>query len=177
MAERCVALLRGVNLGRAKRVPMAELRSLVEDLGFTDARTLLNSGNVVFTARPAAVRGAARKIHEAVAQRLGVSAAVMVLTGAELGKILDENPLAGVADNPSRMLIAVFADATARENAKPLAAQSWEPEMLALGSRAAYLWCPDGISAGRLFETFDRTLRDGVTARNQATMTKLLALL
>ena len=54
MASRQVALLRGINVGRAKRVAMADLRALVEDLGYCDVRTLLNSGNVVFTAARAA---------------------------------------------------------------------------------------------------------------------------
>ena len=59
---RCIALLRGVNLGGNKKVPMAELRRLVEDLGFTEVSTLLNSGNVVFAARAHAGRGAAAKM-------------------------------------------------------------------------------------------------------------------
>ena len=56
---RCIALLRGVNLGGNKKVPMAELRRLVEDLGFTEVSTLLNSGNVVLKARANPVRRAA----------------------------------------------------------------------------------------------------------------------
>src|SRR5688500_20243128 len=89
MPERCVALLRGVNLGGNKRVPMAELRRLVEELGFTDARTLLNSGNVVFTARANQVRGAAGRIAKAIADELGVSTTVTVLTEVEIRAIIE----------------------------------------------------------------------------------------
>jgi uncharacterized protein (DUF1697 family) len=64
-----VALLRGINVGRAKRVAMADLRALVESLGYGDARTLLNSGNVVF-AVPAAAKGdAASRIEKSLATR------------------------------------------------------------------------------------------------------------
>ena len=174
--KRCIALLRGVNLGGHKKVPMAELRRLIEELGFTDVRTLLNSGNVVFTARANAVHGAAARIEQAVVDQLGVSSKVTVLTAAELGAILDENPLAAVADNPSRLLIAVFAADDARARAAELESRTWEPEALAVGSRAAYLWCPNGISAGELAEAVDRALKTGVTARNLATMTKLRVL-
>ena len=173
MPERCVALLRGVNLGGNKKVPMADLKTLVEDLGFTDVRTLLNSGNVVFTARANAVRGAAARIQQAVLDRLGVSSRVTVLTQAELGAILDENPLVGMCDNPSRMLVAVFAEPAARAKAVALMEKAWKPEVLAVGTRAAYLWCVNGISAGELGFAVDRALKDGVTARNLATMTKL----
>lgn len=152
---------------------MAELRLLVEALGFTEVRTLLNSGNVVFTARANAVRGAAAKIEQAVLERLGVSSRVTVLTAAELCAILDENPLAGLCDNPSRFLIAVFAEPAARAKAEALMARSWKPEVMAVGARAAYLWCANGIGAGEVAFAVDRALRTGVTARNLATMTKL----
>ena len=154
---------------------MAELRRLVESLGFTEVRTLLNSGNVVFTARSNAVRGAAARIERAVLDELGVSARAIVLTADELTEIVDENPLAGICDDPSRMLIAVFTEPAARAKAEALMQDSWEPEVMAVGARAAYLWCANGISAGQLAEAVDRTLRNGVTARNLRTMTKLLS--
>ncbi|HEU4828748.1 MAG TPA: DUF1697 domain-containing protein [Gemmatimonadales bacterium] len=176
MPQRCIALLRGVNLGGNKKVPMAELRRLVEGLGFTDVRTLLNSGNVVFTARANAVRTAAARIQQAVLDQLGVSSKVTVLTAEELGAILDENPIAGLCDNPSRMLVAVFAEEDARSRAVRLAEQRWEPEVMAVGKRAAYLWCVNGISAGQLGFAVDKALKTGVTARNLGTMTKLRAM-
>ena len=153
---------------------MAELRRLVESLGFTEVVTLLNSGNVVFTARASAMRGAAGRIEQAVLEALGVSARVTVLTTDELAQILDENPLAEICDDPSRMLIAVFTEPAARAKAEALMQESWKPEVLAVRKRAAYLWCVNGIAAGRLAEAVDRTLRNGVTARNLRTMTKLL---
>lgn len=170
---RCVALLRGVNLGGKKKVPMAELKRIVEGLGFTDVRTLLNSGNVIFTARANAVRKAAARIQQAVLDELGVSSKVTVLTADELDEILEENPHGGICDNPSRLLIAVFAEPDARAKAEALMARSWAPEVLAVGKRAAYLWCVNGISAGELGFAVDKALRTGVTARNLGTMTKL----
>ena len=67
---RHVALLRGINVGRAKRVAMAELRALIEGLGYGDVRTLLNSGNVVFSASAATAGNAASRIEEALAKKL-----------------------------------------------------------------------------------------------------------
>lgn len=176
MSARHVALLRGINVGRAKRVAMAELRALVEGLGYGEVRTLLNSGNVVFTAPEADGGEAAARIEEAMTARLGVSARVTVLTAAELSAVVSENPLREVALDPSRLLVAVLMDPAHRVRLEPLARRDWTPEVLAVGTRAAYLWCPEGLLASELPEAVGRALGDGVTTRNWSTVTKLHAL-
>lgn len=176
MADIRVALLRGINVGRAKRVAMADLRALVESLGYDDVRTLLNSGNVVFTVPKAARGDVGSRIEKAIQSRLGVTARVMVLTAAEVAAAVVECPLADVADNPSRLQVMVLADASARTQLEPLLKQRWAPEALALGARVAYLWCPRGVIDSRLMAVVSRTLRDAGTARNMATMTKIHAL-
>jgi uncharacterized protein (DUF1697 family) len=172
VAGRQVALLRGINVGRAKRVEMADLRALVESLGYTDVRTLLNSGNVVFTAPRAAPGKAAARIEEALAGQLGISARVTVFTAAELAAAVRDNPLLEVAGDPSRHFVAFLADPADRR-LEPLAGQEWAPEVLALGPRVAYIWCPEGLLASRLSEAVGRALGDAVTTRNWATVTKL----
>lgn len=148
MADRHVALIRGINVGRAKRVAMADLRALVLSLGYTDVRTVLNSGNVVFTGPRASP---------------GTAAAT-------------DNPLLGVADNPSRLLVAVLANPADRSRLKQLVQQDWAPDALAIGARVAYLWCPEGVLASRLWKAVGRVLGDAVTTRNWATVTRLHAL-
>jgi uncharacterized protein (DUF1697 family) len=176
VAGRQVALLRGINVGRAKRVAMADLRALVEGLGYRDVRTLLNSGNVVFTAPRAAPRDAAARIEKALATGLGVSSLVTALTAAELAAAVAECPLLEVADDPSRLLVAFLRGPSDRSKVEPLVKQGWAPEALAVGTRVAYLWCPEGVLASRLAETVGRALGDAVTTRNWATVRKLLAL-
>jgi uncharacterized protein (DUF1697 family) len=176
MAGRQIALIRGINVGRAKRVAMADLRAVVEDLGYRDVRTLLNSGNVVFAAPGAAGGDAAGRIEKAMAMRLGVSARVTVLSARELAAAVADNPLLAVADDPSRLFVAVLNQPADRKRLEPLARQDWAPDALALGKRVAYLWCPEGMMASRLAEAVGRALGDAVTTRNWATMTKLHAL-
>jgi uncharacterized protein (DUF1697 family) len=172
-----VALLRGINVGRAKRVAMADLRALLADLGYADARTLLNSGNAVFSAPGRAAPDAiAARIEGGMTERLGVSARVTVLTAGDLDAVVAVNPLATEITDPSRFLVAVLRDPADRARLEPLAAQDWAPEALALGPRAAYLWCPAGLLDSRLPEAVGRALGDGVTTRNWATLTKLHAL-
>ena len=116
MAGRYVALLRGINVGTAKRVAMSALRALVEELGYSEVRTLLNSGNVVFTAArlpafrrsaaptPAAhgaePRKAALRIQEALEAKLGVSARVTVISAEELVEVMRGTPWAAGAGAP-----------------------------------------------------------------------------
>jgi uncharacterized protein (DUF1697 family) len=176
VASRLVALIRGINVGRAKRVAMADLRAAVEDLGYGDVLTLLNSGNLVFTAPRATSDTAAGRIEKALAAELGVPANVIVLTAAELAAAVAANSLLGVADNPSRLLAAILRNPADQFKLKPLLKQHWAPEALAIGPRVAYLWCPEGVIASPLAEAINRLLGDAVTMRNWATMLKLDAL-
>lgn len=179
MASSHVALIRGINVGKAKRVAMAELRAAVEGLGFSDVRTLLNSGNVVFTVPGKAGKDLSARIQEAVAERTGVSAKVIVLTAAELAEIMAENPLlhaAEVADDPKRLLVTILSQPEDRKRVEPLTQQDWSPDVLALGRRAVYQWCAGGILASPLAAPLGKAIGDAGTARNWATLTKLQAL-
>jgi uncharacterized protein (DUF1697 family) len=172
-----VALLRGINVGSAKRVAMADLKKLFTSLGYGEVRTLLNSGNVAFTAPGEKPADTAARTEKAIEARLGVATRVTVLTGKDVAAAVSDNPLASVADNPSRLLVMAPPDARALAKLKPLLAQRWTPEALALGPRVAYLWCADSIVDSPLWKAANRALENTGTARNMATMTKLLAML
>lgn len=176
MIGRQVALVRGINVGRAKRIAMADLRALFESLGYRDVKTLLNSGNVVFTVPGTGRTNPAARIEKAMAERLGVSARVTVIGAKEIAAAVAENPLLNVAGDPSRLLVTVLNDPADRTRLEPLAQQDWAPDALAVGKRVAYLWCATGILDSRLAAAVNRALGDRATARNWATMLKLEAL-
>jgi uncharacterized protein (DUF1697 family) len=155
---------------------MADLRGVVESLGYGDVRTLLNSGNVVFSCPGKAPGDAAARIEKALAEELGVSARVTVLTADEIADAIASNPLEAVADNPSRLLLAVLQSTADRAKLEPLLKQDWGDEALALGKRVAYVWCANGINTSALMEAVGRALGDAVTARNWATARKLCTL-
>lgn len=174
-----IALLRGINVGKARRVSMEELRLLLAGLGYGEARTLLNSGNVVFSAPGTASRAAddaARRIEKAMQEKLGVPCRVMVVTAADLALIARENSLLQVADNPSRLQVAVPGARADLARLKPLLKEPWGAERLAVGTAAAYLWCPEGVIVSKLVKAVDRALGDSVTMRNWATVLKLTAM-
>lgn len=168
-----VALLRGVNVGRANRVAMADLRRLLEQLGYSDVRTLLNSGNAVFRADESAARRAAADIEAALARELGVTARVVVVGADELARAVRDNPLAPV-DDPSRFLVAFLAPDADVERLGPLVVQEWAPEAFAVSDRVAYLSCVNGITGSPVAEALARALGSAVTSRNWATVVKLM---
>jgi uncharacterized protein (DUF1697 family) len=167
------ALLRGINVGKAKRLAMADLRTLVEALGYTDVRTLLNSGNVVFdTAEKDAARIASR-IEQGIVEAAGFRSNVIVVSRRDVAAIVGDNALAAQVDNPSRLLVAFVRDATVLTGLAPLTSRDWAPEALHVGTKAAYLWCPGGVLGGQVVEASGRVLGDKATTRNWATVLKL----
>ena len=173
---RAIALLRGVNVGKAKRIAMADLKRVVEALGYREVKTLLNSGNVVFT-RPASVRGdPAARIETAIEKKLGVSCAVIALDAGELAEIVDENPLLDVANDPARLLVAFVRRPGDLKGFDDLKKTDWLPDRIAFGRRAAYLWCARGLLESPLAMRFLKASKEGATTRNWATVTKLHAL-
>ena len=176
MSASHIALLRGINVGKAKRVAMADLRALLGRLGYLEVKTLLNSGNVVFTVPRGIRRDHAGHIEQAIASRLGVSCRVFVLTAEALEAIVRANPLGDVADDPSRLLVSILARPADRTRLQPLTRGRWHPEAFALGPGASYLWCAGGILASPLAKAVNTALGDATTARNWATILKLKAI-
>jgi uncharacterized protein (DUF1697 family) len=170
---RYVALLRGINVGRAKRVAMADLRLLLSEAGFEDVSTLLNSGNVVFSSTRTDVETHAANIRKALQDKSGVDAAVVVLSSVSVDAIIASNPLRKVATEPSRLLVAFAQKAASLSALKELAARDWSPERLEIGKLAAYLWCPEGVIASKAIPAVERALDDGVTMRNWGTLEKI----
>lgn len=175
--DRRVALLRGINVGTANRIAMADLRALVEDLGYEEVQTWLASGNVVFTVPDGTAGDPAARIREALEDRLGVSCRVVALDREALGAAIEGNPLLDVADDPSRLLVSVLEGPEDVERVAPLVDEEWAPEALALGERVAYLWCPEGIHSSRLAKAVDHAVDGAVTSRNWRTLTRVAELL
>ena len=150
--------------------------SLLRSLGFSNVRTLLNSGNVIFTAPRTSPKSAAARIEKALVERTGVSARVMVVTADEIATAVAENPLLKVANDPSRFLIAVLGDPADRAKLKPLLKEDWGDEKLALGASVVYMWCANGILDSKLAAAVSRAVGHALTARNWATIQKLHAM-
>jgi len=171
---RFVALLRGINVGTAKRIAMADLRACYESAGFTNVRTVLQSGNVVFdSAGPVD----AAVLESLVEDATGVRAGVVVLGAQRLRTILDENPLADLADDPARLLVTFLDEVPDAAGIRRPSDDDLLPEVVVFGRYAVYQWLPRGVSESRLPAGFAKSLGTVATGRNLRTAQKIAALL
>jgi uncharacterized protein (DUF1697 family) len=179
-----VALLRGINVGGHNQVAMADLRAVVASLGHTDVATYIQSGNVVFTARQKDSRRIAAQLERAIDERLGAQPRVVVLSRDELAKVVTGNPY---AEEPNRKLVhVIFLSAqpsvetvAALEQAQAAAAAKGARDTVSAVGRAVFLHTPDGYGRSDLAARVARLkpLESlGATARNWATVTKLLSM-
>jgi uncharacterized protein (DUF1697 family) len=174
---RYVALFRGINVGKAKRIAMADLRMLLGKLGYSEVSTLLNSGNAVFTAEPAPNLEIANAIRTTVRGKLGVDAHVVVKSAKEMAAIVRGNVLGDVVTDDSRLLVAMTEDAKALGTVKALANRPWDADRIHIGKHAAYLWCANGILESKAAVALLGGLKEAGTTRNWATVRKIHALI
>jgi uncharacterized protein (DUF1697 family) len=166
---RQIALLRGVNVGGNRRVEMARLRALMEEIGYSDVRTYLNSGNVVFSGP----RRSERHLETAIAKAFGFEVLVVLRSRDELADVVAANPLRDVATDPAKHLV-VFCAGKASTDLEPA---DFAPETFLVREREVYLWAPSGIGTSPLAKLLAaKSLGDKSTARNWRTVEKLLAL-
>jgi uncharacterized protein (DUF1697 family) len=181
-----LALLRGVNVGGRNKVAMADLRRVVESLGHGDVTTYIQSGNVVFTSERTDTAAIAGELERALAETVGVRSSVVVLSRAELAQVVADNPFPDEAD--PKHLHAVFrgAEPDAEEAAAVAAAErrargKGSRDQAKVAGRTVYLRTPDGLGrselAAQLARAAPAAADRGGTARNWATVTRLLAML
>ena len=174
-AKRKIVLLRAINLGSARRVSMPELRKLLEEAGYEDVRTFLQSGNVVLTTGSTPTRLRA-DLERLLADELGSEIEVIVRTRDELAKVVERDPLGKVATNPSRYLVSFLADKPPAKVVRELERVDVAPEQFVISGKEVYAWHPDGVQRSKVNKLLQERLGVAATARNWNTVTKLLAL-
>jgi len=171
------ALLRAVNVGGTGIIKMAALKVLCEAAGFAKVATLLQSGNVVFTAG-GSDETVAKKLADSIEASHGFRPAIVVRTVAEIADAVTRNPFAAAArDDPGHMLVAFTADLPTAGAAERLKAVKVAGERFALSGRELFVHYPDGVGTSKVTNTvLERALGVPATARNWNTIEKLLAL-
>lgn len=173
-------LLRGINVGGHRKVPMAELRSVLEGLGYRDVKTYLQSGNAVFTA-PAdhsdeVVRQA---VEAAIGKHFGFTVDCLVRDHDYLAAVERDCPFPAAELEGKQLHAFYLSGAVDAKRFAGIDEDAFRPEAFALGDRVLYLYAPDGLGRSKLGEALSRpALFKGVTvtARNWNTVRKLVEL-
>src|SRR5688500_17754529 len=155
---------------------MADLRSILESLGYDDAVTHLQSGNAVVTSRkrPATVK---RELERALAGELGLETEVFVRTRDELADVVKRDPIGDVAANPSRYLVTFLSGTASAALKRQLEAAVAAPDRAVVRGDALYSWHPHGLQRSKLVTLLGRKdLGVSATSRNWNTVTRLLEL-
>lgn len=174
-----IALLRGVNVGGNKKVAMADLKAMVEALGFTQVKTLLQSGNVVFEAGDRPDAGLEALLETEAEKRLGLVSRFIVRDPKAWRAMIDANPLPDEAERePSRFLVNVAREAVTAEMMAMIRAAATPGEKIEAGDRCVYAFFGDGIAESKAALVFGRkALGLTSTGRNWNTVLKIAALI
>ena len=170
-----IALLRAVNLAGVNKVSMADLRKLLVGLGFTDAQTLLQSGNVVFSGGSKTTTALEQTLERAAAKQLGLQTDFFVRTAKEWHAIIDANPFPREAkDDPGHLLAVIMKDDVDAAAVAALQKAIVGREVVRAKGRCAYIVYPDGIGRSKLTSAIiEKKLGTRGTARNWNTVLKL----
>jgi uncharacterized protein (DUF1697 family) len=172
---RWVALLRAINVGGHKQVAMADLRDLLTQLGFVDARSLLQSGNLVFRSRARTGAQLERLLEASAAKRLALQTDFFVRTADELKAIVTHNPFSEEGKRDPGHLVVVFLKAAPVPNGVDALQEAITgPEIIRARGRQLYIVYPDGMGRSRLTNALiERKLGTRGTARNWNTVLRL----
>ncbi|HEY3774582.1 MAG TPA: DUF1697 domain-containing protein [Solirubrobacteraceae bacterium] len=170
---RHVLLLRGINLGPSRRVPMADLRALLTDAGYEDVATYVQSGNIVLESRskPAELES---RVATLISERFGFDVPVCARSAAQLVKVLEHDPIPGAADEPKRYQVTFLAERAPAAAVKKLEQLALGSERVAAHGRELYTFHPDGIARSKLAKALTaKELGIAATARNWTTVRTL----
>jgi uncharacterized protein (DUF1697 family) len=170
----CIVLLRGVNVGGAAKVPMAQLRTALNDAGYADCRTYIQSGNIVLRGAP---RTIATDVHDLIEREFGHDVKVVVRTVAQFEKLAKANPFVRRDADPSRQLHVGFLDAKpAKAAVDAIDPHRAAPDELRVSGTEVYFHCPDGWGNSKVSAGLEKALGVAMTVRNWRTVTTLLEL-
>ena len=170
-----VALLRGINVGGNRKLPMKSLVALFTKAGCVDVETYIQSGNVVFRAPSIVVRRLSGTITAAIEQQFGFSVPVVIRSQAELATTVTRNPFLNRGIDIAALHVAFLANVPDPVSVADPDTTRSPGDLFILRGHDIYLWLPNGVARTKLTnDYFDRTLKTVSTLRNWNTVLKLL---
>lgn len=170
-----VALLRGINVGSHHKVPMPELRKLLENHGFRNIKTLLNSGNVVFKGTQAEDKALGQEISQLVEQHFGFPVPILLRKGVDIQRILARKPFEKIETHKDLRLYVTFLNNMPKENS-PIPWASEDGSFQIIGSSDTELYSTVDISKSKTTDAMkhlEKSYGKDITTRNWNTLEKI----
>ncbi len=170
-----ISLLRGINVGGKNKIKMAELRAMLEGLGFKDVVTYIQSGNIIFKTKKTKETALEKKIKEGILKTFGLEVPTLVLTEKTLQKLATENTYKD-RDIPHNLLFLTFLSTSpTADKIKSVNAIEFPGEEFKVYKNVVYLCLPNGSARSKLSNNFfEKKLAVQATTRNLRTVNKLL---
>jgi uncharacterized protein (DUF1697 family) len=175
--QECISFLRSVNMAGHNLIKMTELSKVFVDLGFPDAKTYIQSGNVIFS-NPEKIPSASLslQIEKAVKERFSLNISVMTRTVDELNSLFEVNPyLREPQFDPSKMAVIFLHEKVRADQITRVEGISYPPDMFTISGSEIFIYCPNGFGKTKLYTGFfEKKMGVIGTARNWKTVTTLL---
>lgn len=173
-----IAILRGINVSGKNMVRMSELQRVLEQAGFRQVRTYIQSGNVLLESDETGQAVLEARIKAAIAEAFGFNIPVLVRDRAEWEAVARNNPFVNTRNEAiDKLHVTFLAAEPAAEKVEQLAGLDFAPEEFMLSGRTVYLFCPNGYGNAKLTNNFlENKLKVGTTTRNWKTVLALLEL-
>jgi uncharacterized protein (DUF1697 family) len=172
-----ISFLRGVNMTGHNSMKMTELAELYVKIGFSDAETYIQSGNVIFTDKSKIDPSAhSIKIEKAILERFKYIVPVMVRTVQDLHDILTVNPfLSETSFDPSKMAVVFLHEEVTEEQLRKVEGIDYPPDKFKIVGREIFIYCPNGFGRTKIYTNFfEKKMGVTGTARNWKTITTIL---
>lgn len=172
-----IALLRGINVSGQKQIKMADLQSLFESINFSEVKTYIQSGNVIFSAKEKDSTKLEKKISFAIKKRFGFEINVIIISSTELKNLINKNPFINKKIDIEKLYVVFLSNSPDKENIKNLNASDFSPEEYFLDDKSIYLFVPNGYGRAKLNNNyFESKLKVPATTRNWRTVRTLFEL-
>ncbi len=170
-----IALLKGINVGGHKKVPMAELRKLLTKSGFYNVKTYIQSGNVIVQSLEENIKKIEEEIRNIIALHFGFNVSVLIRRGVDLQRIFNDCPFS--EEKKINSYFTILQDIPDKDLVKIASKKVYEGEEYKIINDCIYFYCEKGYGRAKFnINFFEKELKTIGTARNYNTMVKLLSL-
>ena len=168
-----IAFLRGINVGGHRRIKMAELKKMFEDLGFAKVQTYIQSGNVIFQTIDSCDKTLSEKIESAISEQFGFTVPVIIRTCKEMKKILSQNPFPNIKDF-KQLNVTLLSDKPKPEERKEMDKLDFGADKFVIKGKEVYISYEGKCYLSKLTNNLlEKKLKVSATSRNWKTINKM----